>query len=192
MAESASPGVLITDDNEELVDLYSDILNDEYTIRTAYTGHEALTKLDSTIDVVLLDRRMPAQSGDEVLAEIRDQDIDCRVAMVTALKPELDIIKLGFDAYLTKPVQAEELRDTVKMLVNRVSLDEELQEYYALVSKQSILEQEYSSAELANNEEYEALREEIQSHRAAVRTALGDMSSDSAFLGAIREITQEQ
>jgi CheY-like chemotaxis protein len=41
-------------------------------VRTAYGGHEALEELSDDVDVILLDRRMPGLSGDEVLEEVRD------------------------------------------------------------------------------------------------------------------------
>jgi CheY-like chemotaxis protein len=40
---------------------------EEYEVRTATGGPEALDLVDEEVDVALLDRRMPRMSGDELL-----------------------------------------------------------------------------------------------------------------------------
>lgn len=80
------------------------MLEDEYDVETAYGGRQSLEKIESETDIVLLDRRMPGISGDEVLAEIRDGDLECRVAMITAVDPELDFFGMPLDGFLLKPV----------------------------------------------------------------------------------------
>jgi CheY-like chemotaxis protein len=68
---AGSDTVLIVDDESEVADVYALRLREEYETRTAYGGEEALDTIDSDMDVVLLDRRMPDLSGDEVLERIR-------------------------------------------------------------------------------------------------------------------------
>ncbi|PSQ11434.1 hypothetical protein BRC93_05455 [Halobacteriales archaeon QS_5_70_15] len=106
------PSVLIVDDDRDLADLYATWLQDDYYTRTVYSGRDALDELHDGIDVVLLDRRLPDIPGDEVLVTLRDRGMDCRVSMVTAVNPGFDILELGFDDYLTKPIDREELRRT--------------------------------------------------------------------------------
>jgi hypothetical protein len=38
---------------------------------------------------------MPILSGNEVLAAIEERPVDCRVAMVTAVDPDFDIIEMA-------------------------------------------------------------------------------------------------
>lgn len=110
--------VLIVDDEPEVCATYEMYLEGErFRTRVAEGGPEALLKVDDDVDIVLLDRRMPEVSGDEVLAFIRDWNLDCRVIMVTAVKPDASIIEMNFDSYLTKPASKEELLDTVKQQV---------------------------------------------------------------------------
>jgi CheY-like chemotaxis protein len=107
--------VLIVDDEEEICSMYQTYFKNEgFRTRTAQSGAEALLKVDDDVDIVLLDRRMPEITGDEVLEFIRDWNIDCRVIMVTAVNPDESIIEMEFDGYLTKPVSREKLSDTVK------------------------------------------------------------------------------
>ena len=121
------PLVLVVEDEPDLADLYATWLSESYRVRTAYGGHEAIEKLGSEVDVMLLDRRMPDLPGDEVLEVVRDRGLDCRVAMVTAVEPDFDIVAMGFDDYLVKPVSREDLQETVSNLVVRNEYDAGMQ-----------------------------------------------------------------
>lgn len=151
--------VLVVDDETDTADLYADQLASEYEVLTAYSGEEALNLVDSAVDVVLLDRRMPGLRGDAVLKRIRERDIDCRVVMVTAVEPDTDIIDLPLDDYLVKPVSAGELHDTVERMLVRNSHDERVQEVVALASKMATLEAKLDIEELEANDQYAALEE---------------------------------
>ena len=70
---------------------------DRYETRTAYGGREALEAVDGSVDVVLLDRRMPEIPGDEVLGRIRTTGYNCRVIVLTAVDPGPDIVEMHFD-----------------------------------------------------------------------------------------------
>lgn len=106
--------ILVVDDNRPLADGFARILAEEYEVLTAYEGKRALELFTESIDVVLLDRRLPDIPGDEVLAEIREREYDCSVAMVSAGEPDPS---LDCDAYLTKPVRSSVvLHDTVSNL----------------------------------------------------------------------------
>ncbi|SDJ92385.1 Response regulator receiver domain-containing protein [Halovenus aranensis] len=110
--------VLIVDDDTEVCNTYEMYFRGErFRTRVAQGGPEALLKVDDDVDIVLLDRRMPEVSGDEVLEFIRDWNLDCRVIMVTAVNPDTSIIEMEFDGYLTKPVSKSELLSTVKQQV---------------------------------------------------------------------------
>ncbi|MFB6178387.1 MAG: response regulator [Halorientalis sp.] len=148
------PVVLVVEDEPDIADSYELWLTDEYVVHRAETGEEALSKLNELeVDVVLLDRMLPGMSGDEVLAEIRTHEYACRVAMVSAVQPGIDVVEMGFDGYITKPPDKEELRETVERLLARSTLDEELQEYYSLVARRSALESEFSEDDLAKKAE---------------------------------------
>lgn len=187
MNDSDPPVVLIVEDEPDVADTYERWLQD-YDVRRVETGDAALAQLDETVDVVLLDRMLPGMSGADVLDEIRSRGIDCRVAMVTAVDPSFDIIEMGFDEYITKPPDRVELRETVERLLHRATLDGDLQEYYSLVARRAALESEFAETHLESNEEYAELVGRIETHRAAVDDAMGDMASDSDFVGAVREI----
>ncbi|WP_411968457.1 bacterio-opsin activator domain-containing protein [Haloferax sp. YSSS75] len=162
----AEQTVLVVDDDEDLADTCRYWLGGErFTVETAYGGQEALDRIDDSIDVVLLDRRMPSVSGDDVLEEIRSRGIDCRVAMMTAVEPDTDIVEMPFDTYLVKPVSESDVKETVEELLFRAGFDSEIREYFALESTEQALE----SREIEELREPEAL-DELRSRLDAVRT----------------------
>ena len=170
------PLVLIVEDEPDLAELYATWLEDEYRVRVAYGGRDALESLDEEVAVVLLDRRMPDLSGDEVLSTVRQRDIGCRVAMVTAVEPDFDIIAMGFDDYLVKPVSKDALEETVSNLLLRNAYDDGVQELFSLASKKALLESEKSTTALETNEEYRDLDARLSELRTDLDEALSELS----------------
>ena len=181
--------VLIVEDESDVAETYRLWLEELYGVKVAQNGDEGLEKLDETVDVVLLDRMMPGLSGGEVLEEIRAQGLDCRVAMVTAVEPDFDILEMGFDAYLSKPVKSQQLKKTVENLLERSEYDSLLQEYYSLVEKQATLEATKDAAELEDSEEYDELRERITDLRGRLSETLGGIEDDDDFIATIRGLS---
>jgi DNA-binding response OmpR family regulator len=181
------PSVLVVEDEADLADLYAAWLGGEYDVRTAYGGHEAIEQLSEDIDVILLDRRMPGLSGDEVLVAIRDRGIDARVAMVTAVEPDFDIVEMGFDDYLVKPVTRESLMDTVESLRRRSEYDSGVQELYAIASKKAVLESEKGQAALEDSEEYADLQSRYDELQEELDTQVEEFGSHDEFEQAFRQ-----
>ncbi len=192
MSENGSPVVLVVEDEPDVAETYRRWLRSSYDVRVAPDGATAMTELDGDVDVVLLDRMMPEMAGEEVLREIRERELDCRVAMVSAVDPDFDIVEMGFDAYVTKPPDRDELTGTIERLLDRAELNDDLQEYYSLVARQSALQAEKTEAELAESDEYAALVDRIERERERVDEELGDMSTDTEFVGAVREIMDDE
>ncbi|ERH08213.1 MAG: HoxA-like transcriptional regulator [Halonotius sp. J07HN4] len=156
------PRILIVDDQEDITNLYDDHLNELYDVRRAYNGQDAIQKVDETVDVVLLDRRMPDFSGDEVLTQIRAMDVSCQVIMVTAVDPEADIVEMEFDDYLHKPVDRDELRDAVEHQLTVREYSETYQELNRAYSKLTALEAEKSVEGLEMIFEYQELKRKVE------------------------------
>jgi two-component system response regulator AdeR len=181
------PTVLVVEDERALIELYVRWLEDDYEVLTAEGGEKALEELDDSVDVVLLDRLMPGMSGDEVLAELRERTTECKVAMVTAVEPDFDVITMGFDDYLTKPVEREEMLETVKRLLSRSEFAGLEQELYALSAKQAALRSSKPDEELAESEEYAELESRLAELRSEIDEALPSMESDE-FVAMVRDI----
>lgn len=175
MTVRGNPAVLVVDDDPQVLDLFGQFLEDEYAVHAASSGGEALEQLSASIDVVLLDRRMPDMSGDEVLERIRDRGYDCRVAMITAVRPDVDVVDMAFDDYVVKPVTSSKLKNTIDSLLAWDEYDEIAREYFAVAEKLEILEAEYPRSALEEREEYRALREELRSLRSQADGAATDL-----------------
>ncbi|MFC7232363.1 response regulator transcription factor [Saliphagus sp. GCM10025308] len=177
--------MLIVDDEPAITSAYARWLEGSYEVKAANSGPDALENLDERVDVVLLDRRMPDVSGDELLETIRERDLDCRVAIVSAVEPDFDIIDMGFDMYLEKPVsEPNELRETVSKLLDRSTYDEQMQQFLSLASKKASLEAKKSEDDLSSNEEYQKLAEQVDSLRedlSATATELDDEDLRAEF-----------
>ncbi len=152
--------ILVVDDNRPLADTYATVLEERYGVETAYSGREALAVVDETVDVVVLDRRMPSMSGSEVLERIRERGLDCRVIVATAVDPDFDIVEMPFDEHLHKPVRRETLVDTVRRQLVVDSRGECASEFVELTSKIRALEQTKPVDELQGDQRFEALREQ--------------------------------
>ena len=187
MSSGDTQTVLVVDDEPDVADAYAAQLRERYAIRTAYSGQEALDAIDSSIDVVLLDRRMPEMSGDEVLQSLRSKGVETRVAMVTAVDPDFDIIEMPFDDYLTKPVSRSELFETVERLLTCAKYDSQFQEFYSLTSKLATLQANKSQSKLEDSEEYIELTERREDVREQLDETLSQFSDD-AFAAMFREL----
>jgi DNA-binding response OmpR family regulator len=170
--------VLVVDDEEDIADLYTTWLEMSHEVRTAYGGDEALAKVDADVDIVFLDRQMPDLSGDDVLDRIREDSLECRVVMVTAVDPDFDIVDMPFDDYLTKPVMREDLTGTIEEMNEREEYNETVQEYFSLTSKKATLEAEKTPSELRESEEYQEMVDRVEELQAEADTAVADFDDD--------------
>jgi len=149
---------MVVDDEQEVADVYALRLRNEYETRVAYGGEDALEAIDEDVDVLLLDRRMPDLSGDDVLERIRETEYDCRILMLTAVDPGLDITDMPFDDYLCKPVEKDDLVEAINQQLEIQRYDERLSEYLEVTSKLALLESELSAQEVEANGEVASLR----------------------------------
>jgi DNA-binding response OmpR family regulator len=182
-----SPVVLVVDDEPELAELYAHWLGDTYDVLVATSGEEALETATDDVDVALLDRRMPSMSGDEVLDALRERSIDCRVAMITAVEPDLDIVEMPFDDYMVKPISREELHSVVEVLLSRTQFDNRTQEFFALASKKATLE---NAAKDGDTDEYRRLTARMNQLREEIDETLSQFSNEE-FRAAFREFPDE-
>ena len=113
--------ILIVDDEPFNVDVLLQELEElDYELITASNGKEALDQIKSQqLDLILLDLMMPVLDGFAVLKEIKDDDAlrDIPVIIVSAASDSKSIvkgIKQGADDYITKPIDADHLKDKLK------------------------------------------------------------------------------
>jgi len=187
MSGIETPTILVVDDEADVADAYAAQLEHKYAVSAAYGGEEALDKIDGSIEAVLLDRRMPGISGDEVLEEIRDQGIDCRVAMITAVDPDFDIIEMPFDEYVIKPVSRDELLETIERLLTRSEYEDQLQDYYALAAKHATLRANKPETTLTSSDEFEQLEDRMEELQSALDETLDEFDNED-FTAVFRDL----
>lgn len=172
------PTVAIIEDNTGIADLYEIWLHSDYTVDAANTCKQAESILDDTVDVALLDRRLPDGSGDELLMDIRNRGLTFPVAMVSGENPDLDIINLGFDAYHTKPIRQEELLETVQTLLEETEYGATKREFFAITRKKALLEAYRSEERLGASEKFTKLMVRHRDLKASVETQRGEFTEN--------------
>lgn len=117
--ESGKRKVLIVDDDEELVDLLSDVFDRDgrFDIRTANNGFDAgMLVKEFKPDLVVLDVMLPDINGKEVCLRVRSDDnldavkIICISGMVEQDKIS-ELIEAGANDFMHKPFTVERLLD---------------------------------------------------------------------------------
>lgn len=121
MTESA-PHILVVDDDRRLRDLLGRFLTEGgFVVMTASDAADARHKLSSiTVDLIILDRMMPGESGLEFAADLRHSGIP--ILMLTAMGEAEDRIaglEGGVDDYLVKPFEPRELVLRVTNILKR-------------------------------------------------------------------------
>jgi signal transduction histidine kinase len=119
MTDEHKPRVLVVDDEDDFRMLIADALNEEgYEVTEAKDGEEAvrLTR-QSTFDLALLDVRMPALNGIEVLEIMRKESPTTDCLMLTGSQEihiAVQAIKIGAKEFLSKVQPLEELLNRIR------------------------------------------------------------------------------
>jgi DNA-binding NtrC family response regulator len=123
--------ILLVDDEAPFVEALAKRLDKRgMTVTTAFSGPEALTKLeaDAGIDVVVLDVKMPGMDGIDTLKAIKAARPLVEVVMLTGhatVESAIEGMKLGALDYLMKPCEMEVLMAKVLEAKNKKSKQEE-------------------------------------------------------------------
>ncbi len=160
------PTVLIVDDNEALADAYSDCLSNQYDTCVAYSGSEAVERMSDDVAVIILDRRMPEMTGDEVLSIVKE-NYDCRVIILTAVDAGPDILSLPFDEYLLKPLNRDALVEAVERQLALADADETASEFVAVSSTLAALTRESWGGQIQDER-----IEQLKQHKQALESEL--------------------
>jgi len=120
--------IMIVDDYAPTHRLMSFVLEQHgYTVITAIDGEQALSRLYThTVDLVVTDLTMPRMDGIELVRAIRADERYARlpIIMITGTVKEQDEVKaagVGVNAFLTKPVDSDDLVNEVDRLLHQES-----------------------------------------------------------------------
>ncbi len=129
--------ILIVDDIESNIIALKAVIEAslDVNIETADNGEDALKKaFEGTIDLILLDIRMPVMNGFEVAAYLRANAKTANIPIIflTAEYTEEEFRKKGYEigaiAYLTKPVQEDQLINMIRVYSDLIQSNNELKE----------------------------------------------------------------
>jgi len=126
----ARGSVLVVDDEEGVRESVRAVFEESCEVLQAGTGSHALEVLRGhDIDVVLLDHRMPGESGIDVLPRLVAADPSVVVVVVSAVRDvrmAVEAMRRGAYDYLTKPFDVDEIRLVVRRALEKRALEREV------------------------------------------------------------------
>ena len=116
--------LLIVEDEKEICDTVAKSLYDAgYEVDTCYDGEEALAGiLTENYDLVVLDLNLPGMDGMEILKELRQENEETKVLILSArgqIADKVEALDAGANDYMEKPFHLQELEARVRSLTRR-------------------------------------------------------------------------
>jgi DNA-binding response OmpR family regulator len=114
------------DDEQLLVRTLSSVLSEYgYRITVAGSAEEAAPRIfgQERFDLILLDNRLPGESGIDLMQRIREQAVRSKVILMTAYgtaEVRRQVERLEVDHYLTKPFDLGVVVEEVRALIGPV------------------------------------------------------------------------
>ena len=122
--------ILVVDDEHGVRESFKVVLQDEYSVFLAGTGEEAIDiTVKNTIDLILLDIRLPDIDGLHLLEKLKGIDPNTEIIMVTAVKEietAVKAIKLGAYDYVVKPFNVDDMLTLINRALEKRSLVREV------------------------------------------------------------------
>ncbi|MBI9084859.1 MAG: PAS domain S-box protein [Desulfobacterales bacterium] len=117
--------ILFVDDEEMVIDVGKQLLeNLGYTVKTAFSGLEALARMDETgsvVDLVILDMIMPDMGGGETFDRIKSASPGTRVLLSSGYSIDgeaSEILARGCDGFIQKPFNLKKLSQKIRRILD--------------------------------------------------------------------------
>jgi two-component system response regulator AtoC len=123
--------ILVIDDDSSIRETLEMYLSEEgYEVYTAPTGTDGINTFNRiSPEVVILDIRLPDVNGFIILEELREEDENVKVIMITAhhdMESTIKAMKEGAFDYIHKPVDVNELDIAIKKALNALETEKKL------------------------------------------------------------------
>jgi two-component system alkaline phosphatase synthesis response regulator PhoP len=118
--------ILLVDDEKDIIEfLKYNLENEGFEVVAAYNGQEAIEKLETNPDLIILDVMMPKMDGYETCKQIRKREEfkNTPVIFLTAKSSEIDEVyglNIGADDFIQKPISPKKLIARVKSNLRKV------------------------------------------------------------------------
>jgi two-component system NtrC family sensor kinase len=129
---SASPSILIVDDDDDIRDALGDLLRGPYRLTFARDGAEAMAALSrQSFDLSILDLNLPVVDGFQLVKAIQGtgaRPLSAIMLLSGHSEPEVKVraLALGAADYMTKPFDVDELMARVAHILATVSREASL------------------------------------------------------------------
>ena len=123
MSQHMHPHILVVDDDPQIRALLTEYLAENGLRVSIAASGEALFRIlgEETIDLVILDLRLPGEDGMAIARSMRSQ-FSIPIVMLTGVRDEADRVmglELGADDYVVKPFSPRELLARIRTVLRR-------------------------------------------------------------------------
>ena len=114
--------ILIIEDEYALADVIKEnLIKENYFVEICTDGEEGYYEALNNYDLIILDVMLPNMNGFDFLTNLRKNNIDSKIIMLTAksmIEDKLNGLENGANDYLTKPFHIDELVARVNIQLN--------------------------------------------------------------------------
>lgn len=172
MPTTASPRILIVDDEAEITEILADLLSEDYECLRAGSAEQALAELrDGQFHLVISDITMPGMSGLEMIPHVKAISPDTVVVMISGMQTvesAIGALRLGAFDYLMKPFDLRQVEAVVKRALEHYELVVAKQRYENHLEE--LVEQRTAELDRALNSLEGAYRSTLKALTAALET----------------------
>src|SRR5689334_12658068 len=172
MPTTASPRILIVDDEAEITEILADLLSEDYECLRAGSAEQALAELrDGQFHLVISDITMPGMSGLEMIPHVKAISPDTVVVMISGMQTvesAIGALRLGAFDYLMKPFDLRQVEAVVKRALEHHELVVAKQRYENHLEE--LVEQRTAELDRALNSLEESYRSTLKALTSALET----------------------
>ena len=178
--------ILVVDDEADLREILEIYLTElGYDVLTAANGREGLDCfLDERPPIVLSDIKMPVMDGVEMLRQIKNEDPETEVIMITGhgdMALAIESLKLEAADFITKPINDDVLEIALRRVNEKIAMRRQLKAYTEEL--ESLVEAK--SARLVEMERLTALGQAVECLTTAFLDIAGDVGAGMEYFNEV-------